>query len=133
MPQPTPYNRGHDFKDDHLDAELDDISLSVNEICGNLALIQRDDGRLANGSGGVDQLDTAMKVLRSGWKIRGEWATSTVYTPGDVVTVGDEVYVCLERHLSDQFLFSEHADKWALISGVTASEFSAYRDQTDAA
>jgi hypothetical protein len=69
MPQPTPYERGHSFTDwsaQHpadpqpgadLDAEFDNIELTLDQILTNLALIQRDDGDLANSSVGLDQLD----------------------------------------------------------------------------
>lgn len=56
MPQPQAYERQTDFTErdgddtDHaaLNQELDAAALSINEIRGNLALIQRDDGGLKN-------------------------------------------------------------------------------------
>lgn len=57
MPQPQAYERQTDFTErdgddtDHpaLNQELDAAALSINQIRGNLALIQRDDGSLKNG------------------------------------------------------------------------------------
>ncbi|MBC2768565.1 hypothetical protein [Pusillimonas minor] len=57
MAQPPRYNRTKDFAEDYgdntdhpaLNAELDAVSSSVNAIRANLALVQRDDGGLANG------------------------------------------------------------------------------------
>lgn len=61
MTQPTRYDRGYSFTDfsgtnpllqqpgPRIDAELDAIELTTDQICDNLALIQRDDGKLRNG------------------------------------------------------------------------------------
>lgn len=57
MAQPQEYQREYDFTerdgDDtnhaEINAELDGAALSINQIRDNLALIQRDDGALANG------------------------------------------------------------------------------------
>jgi len=57
MAQPQPYNRTVDFTQrdgddtDHagINAEFDAVATSVNEVRDNLALIQKDDGSLANG------------------------------------------------------------------------------------
>jgi len=64
MPQPTAYQRTVDFTErdgddtNHagINAELDAAALSVNQIRANLALIQKDDGTLANNSVGAEQL-----------------------------------------------------------------------------
>lgn len=70
MPQAQPYNRTKSFTDnsgdrtDHvsLDAELDAVSTSVNQLRANQALLQKDDGTLADKSVGVDQLTDAAKL-----------------------------------------------------------------------
>ncbi len=64
MAQPQAYNRETDFTErdgddtNHagINTELDAAALSINEIRDNLALIQRDDGTLANESVGAEQL-----------------------------------------------------------------------------
>lgn len=64
MAQPQAYDRIVDFTDrdgddtNHagINAELDAAALSINQIRDNLALIQKDDGSLANGSVGAEQL-----------------------------------------------------------------------------
>lgn len=60
MAQPTRYEPSYDFSDfqqdnpteplpaDKIDTELENIAETTDEICDNLALIQRDDGALAN-------------------------------------------------------------------------------------
>jgi hypothetical protein len=64
MAQPQAFNREVDFTErdgddtNHagINAELDAAALSINQIRDNLALIQRDDGGLANGIVGAEQL-----------------------------------------------------------------------------
>lgn len=65
MAQPDRYERQHDFTLDEegavstaaLNIEYDNISITVNQIRDNLALIQADDGSLMPGIVGFDQLD----------------------------------------------------------------------------
>ncbi len=68
MPQPTPYDRQFNFQNqqaqtptdplpaDDLDAELNAIKITLDGLLANLALIQRDDGEVANETIGEDQL-----------------------------------------------------------------------------
>lgn len=66
MAQPTPYNKNYDFNNqpfddtilNKLDEEFDDIETTVDGICTNLSLIQRDDGGLKNGIVTIDSLAT---------------------------------------------------------------------------
>jgi hypothetical protein len=67
MSQPEAYNRQTDFTerdgDDTdnaaINTELDDVSLSINEIRENLALIQADDGSLAAGVVTIESIGTS--------------------------------------------------------------------------
>lgn len=69
MAQPPRYDRRKDFTEDYgdntdhaaLNAELDGVSQSVNKTRDNLALIQRDDGALANGIVTADSLAVGLK------------------------------------------------------------------------
>ena len=71
MSQPPAYNRTADFTQrdgndtDHaaLNAELDGAALSVNAIRSRLGLIQRDDGALANGVVGAEQMSPAATAV----------------------------------------------------------------------
>ena len=64
MAQPTPYNRTADFTEregndtNHtaLNAEFDAVETTVDQLCHNLALLQRDDGGLRQGIVGADAL-----------------------------------------------------------------------------
>lgn len=74
MPQPTPYNRSFSFTDYQtatpsaplpgvrVDAQLDGIEQTINEVLSNLALIQRDDGVLKDGSVTLDSISNALFV-----------------------------------------------------------------------
>ncbi len=74
MAQPTPYDRQYSFASyqalhpsnplpgDEVDSELNAVKASLDETQSNLALIQRDDGQLANGSVGIDQLSSEITV-----------------------------------------------------------------------
>lgn len=68
MPQPTPFHRSFSFNDFQagspseplpgyrVDAQLDAIETTLGGVLGNLALIQRDDGMLADGVVTADAL-----------------------------------------------------------------------------
>jgi hypothetical protein len=122
MAQPTPYDRTHNFTEElgnqhgiNLDQEFDDIELTVDEICRNLALIQRDDGRLANQSVSIDTLDPTVRRLfaAAGANIRGAWVTATAYAVKDVVSVsGSGTYICAVAHTSGVFATDLASGKW---------------------
>lgn len=62
MAQPQKYDRTHDFEGDDdlsksaLNTELDNVSISINGLRANLALIQNDDGSLKAGVVTIDSL-----------------------------------------------------------------------------
>ena len=70
MAQPPAYTPAHEFLTDEaanpnfpgseIDIELAAIKATLDAILTNLALIQRDDGELANESVGEDQLTTTL-------------------------------------------------------------------------
>jgi hypothetical protein len=112
--QPTPFVRGADFTDyssafpnkphrgDWLDAEFDAAKVTLDGICTNIALIQRDDGRLRNTSVAVDQLasDVLALIGSRGFTVRSQWLTSTAYALGDMVQDSAIVYLCMIAHTS---------------------------------
>lgn len=114
MTQPTPYNRQANFTDyssanpskphrgDWLDAEFNAIEETADALCANLALIQRDDGRLRNASVALDQLanDVLALIGSQGFKVRGQWLTGTAYALADVVQDNAIVYLCMTAHTS---------------------------------
>lgn len=139
MSQPTPYTPSTNFADDErnnaggrstvradrLDAELDAIEVTVDEICTNLELIQRDDGKLRDGLVEPYNLSASTKayVLATKWTARGLWATETAYVVNDMVDVAGASYICASDHTSGVFADDYAAGKWQIF--VTANNASA--------
>lgn len=96
-----------------LDVEFDALTTTTNAIRTNLALIQRDDGALANGSVSADQLSTE---LTFGLRSISEWATATAYITNDAVWTNGLLYRCLVNHTAAAaFATDLAASKWILI------------------
>lgn len=124
MAQPPDYTRQADFSafaaanpatplsGVSLDAELNRIKATVDAILTNIALIQRDDGDLANLSVGVDQLrpdvDFAISTV-------ADWTTATLYRPRAGVFESSILYRCLVRHTSGTFATDLAAGYWAVV------------------
>lgn len=114
MAQPTPYARSYSFTDfssgspssqppgTQIDAELDAVGETLADTLRNLALLQRDDGALRNGSVGVDQLHaTALALVGSGgFRVRGQWSAAEDYAAGDIFSSASVVYLVVEAHVS---------------------------------
>lgn len=142
MSQPPAYNRQYDFTGfsaanpsdqqpgTQIDAEFNAVKTTIDAIRSNLALIQRDDGDLANGTVGVDQLAAdvvAFVSASSSWVLRGSWATLTVYAVGDVVSQDGGTYLAAVAHVSGTFATDLAAGKWFTIyssTGATPSDGS---------
>jgi hypothetical protein len=126
MTQPTDYVPSEEFGPFNpsafpnlglkLDVEFGNISTSVGEINDNLAMIQRDDGALANESVGVDQLKDE---LRAGINTPVSWLTATAYSVRDsvyfVVDGSTTWYKCVEAHTSGVFATDLASGYWVLI------------------
>lgn len=124
MAQPTAYNRQASFSNiqatnpraplpgNTLDAELNAVKATIDEILTNIALIQRDDGALANASVGLDQLSEEIEV---GWEAPEVWVTATAYVVGNTVFNGSGFYRCLVAHTAGTFATDLAASKWELI------------------
>lgn len=133
--QPTPYTPVTNFADDErsnaggrstvrtdrVDAELDAISLSVNETITNLGLIQRDDGKLNDGLVEYYNLSASARaaLMATKWTARGLWTTATVYAVNDMVEVAGASYICAIAHTSGVFATDAAAGKWQIF--VTAN------------
>lgn len=129
MAQPTPYERQYSFRayqtanpDDPLpgqkvDIELNAVKATIDEILTNLALIQRDDGALANSSVGTSQLDGALVSL--GFERPSAWATSTAYAVDAAVFQNSKLYICLTAHTSGTFNTDLAAAKWEEVIDFT--------------
>jgi hypothetical protein len=109
MAQPTPYDRQANFSNEEalnptgktpgasLDAEFNSVKVSLDQTQANLALIQRDDGRLANASVGQDQLSPSLSI---GFTLRGGWEAPENYVAGDGVTYDNSFWSAASSHTS---------------------------------
>lgn len=131
MSQPTPYNRLYNFTDyqtvnpvdplpaNELDAELNAIELTTDEIRANLAQIQRDDGALANQLVTPESLSAStLAIISQGEYVpRGAWDDGVAYAVGDLVTYNAATYLCIVAHTSAiAFPTDNSAGKWLLIA-----------------
>lgn len=100
-----------------LDAEFNAVALSLNQTIARLGEIQRDDGKLANGSVHLDALsDGVYVVLGSGFTPRGAWVTATSYAPKDLISQSGVPYVAVSAHVSSTFATDLAAGRWQAIS-----------------
>ena len=104
MAQPRAYTRQANFTDhtteqpsdpqvgSKLDSEFDAINLTINDIRTNLAVLQRDDTKVANLAIHAEALSTAVlaliKATSNGYGVKGAWAASTAYVIGEIRLTG---------------------------------------------
>ena len=123
MAQPDVYARAFEFDPlapanipdagMRLDAEYDELARILAQYRERLALIQRDDGKLANGVVTPDSLSARTRTLiGSGWNLRGAWTTAVAYAAKDVVSQGGSLYVCLVPHTAGTFSTDLAAERW---------------------
>jgi len=104
-----------------LDQEFAAINATFDATLVNLALIQRDDGALANQIVTNESLATDVSV---GVSAARTWVTATAYVINDTVWEAGVLYVCLIAHTSGVFATDLTALKWSLIIDL-ASEVPA--------
>lgn len=143
MAQPTPYNRFTSFRSyqttnpstplpgQSVDIELNRVKTTLDELLANLALIQRDDGELANSSVGLAQLESTLLAFNIDRPTA--WATATAYIVDQTVFQNSNLYVCLEAHTSGTFATDLAALKWELIGDFSAIVSEAQTAATNAA
>jgi hypothetical protein len=125
VPQPPAYNRSFSFSNfqaqnptgvppgSSIDLELNNVKANSDGVLANLALIQRDDGALANGSVSFDQLSPALQT--AGLAPALPWVTGTAYAVNASVTSGSAFYRCLIAHTAGTFATDLAAGNWILI------------------
>ncbi|SVB36176.1 uncharacterized protein METZ01_LOCUS189030, partial [marine metagenome] len=98
-----------------LDTEFVEIKQNTDDLNANIALLQRDDGKLKNEAVHKDAFDQDSLALigLSGYTIKGSWAAATAYEVGDLVTNNDATYVATEDHTSASTFISTN---WILIA-----------------
>jgi hypothetical protein len=121
MPYPTKYTRQYDFQSyqvsnptrplpgNQVNIDLDTVKLSVKEIIDFLKTSIRSDGRLANGSVGVNQLDATFQL---GFSLPTTWESGVDYTTDSTVFHDNRFYTASVDHTSTDG-FDE--SKWDLI------------------
>lgn len=125
MSQPTPYTPTTDFSQQEannaagrstvntaaLDAEFANIENTLDATVNNLALIQRDDGKLSDELVEIQCLSRDVLNLIGGFVNRGDWVTETVYSVNDIVSEGGYLYWCATAHTASA-LFATDSAKW---------------------
>ena len=81
-----------------LDRELRYIRVTANGLCDNLALLQRDDGKLKDAVVGVHTLHKDVLMLLGKYELFGLWEANRPYLQGYVVEHEGKLYVCAESH-----------------------------------
>lgn len=109
MTAPAPYNRVFNFSDfqavspttplpgPEVDAELNAVKITTDQIEQALGQIQKSDGTLANGIVGINQLGPSVPI---GFTVRGLWAVGINYVVGDAVSAGTAFYRANVANLS---------------------------------
>lgn len=127
MTQPVEYTRQYSFLGwqnanpsrplpaGEIENELALVKTTLDQIRHNLALIQRDDTALANGSVGYAQLNAE---IMSGVKPASPWASTTTYTAGDTVFYGAKLYRAVVGHVATNF--AADLAKWLLLADLLA-------------
>ncbi|MGY4428479.1 hypothetical protein ACVWWO_000956 [Bradyrhizobium sp. F1.13.1] len=123
MSQPPAYTPVHSFISDSatlanfpgqaLDVEFSNVKATTDQIRTNLALIQRDDGALANSSVTYDQLSPALQT--NGIAPASQWVTGVLYSVGTAVLQLGALYRCAVAHTAGTFAADLSAGKWTFV------------------
>jgi hypothetical protein len=136
MSQPTPYNRSSSFTNTFaanptqtfpgsaLDAELNNVKTTLDQVLANLALLQNDSGTLANGIVGPNQVSSALLV---GFTAPTVWQTGVQYPASPTATVfhGTGFYTCQKTHTAGTFAADLAAGDWLLVLDFTSLPLTA--------
>lgn len=127
MSQPTPYALAYSFQSwqisnptrplpaDKIEAEYNAVALTLSQVLANLALVQRDDGKIANKTIGYDQLAPELTL---GVREPSVWVTGKAYAVRDTVFVGASLYRAVTAHTSGVFATDLAAGKWELLATI---------------
>lgn len=103
-----------------LDGLFQALKTTLDQILENLALIQRDDGALLDGTVRTWTLGSdVLALIASGtFSVRGGWVTATSYAAGDIVLQGGTVYICMASHTAGTFATDLAAGKWGAMTNT---------------
>lgn len=128
MSQPTPYSRLYNFTQwssdypttphagNRLDAELNAVKLTTDQILRNMALIQRDDFQLANMTVGMQQLKPELLLAV---RPPTQWVSAAAYERFDIVWQTNVLYLCNVDHTAGVFATDLAAAKWTAVLDYT--------------
>ena len=130
MAQPRQYTQTNTFNDwtttnpsdphigSKFDTEFTELKQNTDDLNTNLALLQRDDGKLKNEAVHKDSFDQDALALigLSGYTVRGAWAAAADYAVGDIVTNNDATYLNSTAHTSDTF--ANDTANWTLLANA---------------
>lgn len=156
MSQPSPYTPTTDFSQQEannasgrstvntaaLDAEFANIQTTLNQTLGNIQIIQRDDGKLADVSVEVRCMAPDVLNLMGGFNLTGLWQAATYYKVNEICSNGEYTYVCETAHTSGssfdpqywiQFGFTAGADAAQAAAAAQVSANTALTSKNDAA
>jgi hypothetical protein len=113
-----------------LDVEFVEVKQTLDDLNTNIALLQRDDGKLSNQVVHKDSFDQDALALvgatGSGFNSRGDWATATAYVAGDLVTNNAATYLATAAsHTSGATFAGDSAAQWQLIANSAIETTSA--------
>jgi hypothetical protein len=144
MAQPRDYTRQYNFNDfqttspsdplpgSQVDAELNSVKLTLDDLNQNIGLVQRDDGKLANASVHKDAFDTAALALinASSFNPRGDWATANTYAVNDLVDFNGATYLATVAHTASAAFGTDlTADRWILLANAAIATTAAAVDK----
>jgi len=131
MAQPTAYTRQYNFNDFsttspssplpgvQIDNELNKVLTNLDGLNTNIALVQRDDGKLSNQSVHKNAFDNDALALIgvSGYTVSGTWAAATSYATATLVSINDATYLSTVAHTSGTVFSTDlAAGKWILLA-----------------
>lgn len=115
-----------------LDAEFSAVSLSIQALIANLALIQRSDGKIKDAIVEPYHFSAASKayVLASKWNSRGLWSSTQIYAINDMVDQGGAAYICATAHTSGVFATDYAAGKWQIFTSSSTGSAVTFTPST---
>lgn len=139
MTQPTNYTPTTDFSQQEainasgrstvntsaLDTEFANIETTLDGLVANIALIQRDDGRLADLTVETRCLSQDVLTLMGGFNLRGLWADATAYAVNDICSSGAYTYCCTVAHTSSGSIDLAKWIQFGFTSGADAEQAAA--------
>lgn len=99
-----------------LDVDFANFQGSIEDLIDFLRGFTRADGKLANGSVGVEQLSSGLAV---GFEPPSPWEVGVSYSPGETVFYQNKFYMCEIAHTSSDFQVDYDAGRWRLLADFT--------------